>query len=326
MSPPSTGTAPVERAGHRTWAGAADRLARQATRRARIEAFARPAAALLLTTGALTLVGRWARQLDGGFPAVLVGSGVVGAVLLGLRAARRVPATTPASAAWALDRLADAHERGLTAATLGDDRATPTAGTPLPPRPAARLRPADGTALVLGAALVPLAALLWPGPAPIVAPSESLPETQARLRGAVGGEAAAEAARADEAARVADTEAATERAIRAALGVAGSDPLDVATIAERLADPAARRAALAVAPEKSAAAAALSTNTPGAAAALARALDSGAAARADALRRDAAGVRARSDALAIPPARRAVVARYLSSSLTSAERTPPSDR
>ena len=107
--------------------------------------------------------------------------------------------------------------------------------------------------------------------------------------------------------------AATERAISAALGLSSRTPLDPAEVDRRLADPTARAAAQAVAPTGSAAAAALASSDPGAGDALVRALESGAAAESEALRREAASLRADDAPLAIPPARRAVVARYLSS-------------
>ncbi len=323
MSPASPGSDSPRRVPGRTWAEAAAEFAGRATRRARTEAFARPAALVLATAGALVLGARALRLVDRPASIAVVVAAAVLAVVLGVRAARRVPRTSDGTAAWALDRLAGARERGLTAATVGEAGVRSVDGTPVPPPPRVRLRPADGVVFVLGTALVPLAALLWAGPMPL-APKSRAGMGDARdgaPRAPAGGSASLDAGRKELEARVAEREAATETAIRQALGLAPRAPLDPADVAAHLADPAARKAAREAAPPGSAAAAALSTNDAGSAAALTRALESGAADRAEALRREAASLRSRAEPLPIPPSRRDVVARYLSSRVADAR--PP---
>ena len=105
------------------WPAAARALAVRATRRARASAFLRRAGAGLGGGAAAALVAR----LLGVGPAALapaaVAVGALAGALAGAGAARRVPATRPADAAWALDRLAGAHGAGLAAAvTQGPDR------------------------------------------------------------------------------------------------------------------------------------------------------------------------------------------------------------
>lgn len=305
------------------WARAADDLAARATRRARIEAFSRPAAIGLAVAGAL-LLGAKATHATSGPAAVLATVAALSPALAGLvlaaRTARRVVPTSRADAAWALDRLANARERGLVVATLGESAARSVAGTPVPPPPRARLRTGDGPILVVCAALVLLAAGLWQGPASARPESARTTDASAR-RPATAAAGGADAARRDADAKALAATAATERAIREALGLPREAPLEAERVAERLADPAARKAALATAPPDSAAAAALRSNDPGAAEALARALATGAAEQAEALRREAASLRAADDVATIPPARRALVTRYLSSAAGDAPPT-----
>lgn len=292
------------------WTMAADRLAALATRRARIDAFARPAALALAATGALVLVGKATHTLDTTTGWLATALGVIAAIAFGRT--RRVVPTSRATAAWALDRLADAHERGMTVALAGNDAARTSDGVELKPPPAVRLRPADGTVLVLVAVMVALAGALWQGPAAGAKPAKS-GATSARRAAGSGAADALAAAHRDADARDAGAQATAERRVREALGLAVGSPLDEARVAERLADPQARASALEAAPAGSAAAAALASGDAGAAAALVRALESGAAAEASSLRQEAASLRVRSEGVPIPPARRAVVARYLSS-------------
>ena len=308
------------------WAQAADRLAALATRRARVDSFARPASIALAATGALLLIGKAARILDPTAGWLVSALGVVVTLFVGVRAAQRVTPTTRATAAWALDRLAGAHERGLTVAMAGEDAARTVDGSRVPPPPPTRLRPADGTVLVLVAALVTLAGALWQGPASQV-PAVRVPASASAVRGGATGSApASEAARKDADARASETQATSERGIREALGLPQGAPLDEAQVAERLADRTARAAALAASPTGSAAAAALRHNDPGAAAALVRALESGAGVETERLRKEAASLRLDSDAVPIPPTRRAVVARYLSSLASASSSADPAPK
>ncbi len=101
-----------------TWPRAAEDLARRVPRRARLPARLRPIARGLLA--AATLVGIAKAAATGTGSAVLLAAAglVLLGALVGVRAARKVPETSLADAAWALDRLAGARERGLTAALV----------------------------------------------------------------------------------------------------------------------------------------------------------------------------------------------------------------
>lgn len=287
-----------------SWADAAAQLAQRVARRERAGALLQ---ALGVTLCAGAALGLLLRTLGLAPAAVLApAAGLVAGVLLGLRAARRVPAVAPGHAAWALDRLAGAHEAGLAAA----ERASLAA----PPVPRVALAPLAGLpACVAGLLLATLCVALPAAPA-AAGPATQGDDRALRVVGTLEAPAAAAAgARAAEA-RAAEARAAEGARLRAALGLPpGSEPLAPA-LAEALRDPALRAAARARTDAGSEAAAALGGDDAAAsAAALARAL-AGADAAARALeqaRRAEAAQAALPGTPSVPPSRRALVARYL---------------
>jgi hypothetical protein len=293
-----------------SWRTAAGRLARRVERRGRAGA-ALPALAAGTAAGALacaaagTLLGAPAAVAR----AALVASAGAGLVAGAVRAAR-APRVSRDDAAWALDRLAGARERGLAAATLPEGPAAQAAsGLPAPPR--VRLAPPRGVAALASAAL--LATLAWTLPfrARSLA-DEPTGVAGASVRGPGAGAGAGAAREAGEAEARAEDLARRSRevaAARDAIGLPPEAPLDPERVAEILSSPealeAARRAApaLAAPPEGGPAA-------PDAVArALARALASDPASEAEALRREAAARRAAAGA-PVPAHRRATVAEY----------------
>ncbi|HVG93039.1 MAG TPA: hypothetical protein VND21_01235, partial [Planctomycetota bacterium] len=253
------------------WSRAAIALARRATRRARTGAALHGAAA---GTALGALVGAALRVAAGASAEASVAvSGTFGLAGLwaGLRAARRVPATSAGAAAWALDRVAGAHERGLTAALATDAAGATYAGTVPPPR--VRMHPPRGLAPMTAAVLLAGLVAAWPGQ-----PAGSTRETRTASRGlgAGAGAAVVEAGRREAEAIAAERDAAAQRKVREALGLPAIGALEPDDVAARLADPKRLEAArLAAPPGASAVAAALASPTDAAAASsLARALSS----------------------------------------------------
>ena len=302
-----------------SWPAAAADLAARATRRERAAALLpRVAVGLVVgaaAAGAMRLSGEpigASTWLAAAVPACL-------GAALGLVAASRVASTSPAAAAWALDRVAGAGERGLAAATLEGPAAAEAAfsSPPVAP-PRVRLRPPAGATAALAAAL--LAAMPF-----VAAPSTRRaagtghrPPSEAT---AAGGDAAIDAARLEAQARAAAREAAAARRVGEALAIPADAPVAAEDVAARLASPAAAAAAKAAAPPDSDAAAALARG-PAGVADLARALSGEWAESAEGLRRAAAAARVAAGTAPVPPARREVVARWLELRAEAAARTP----
>lgn len=297
------------------WPVAASDLARRVDRRARAGAGLR-ATAVALLAGAVAAA---AMRLFGG-PLVgaagLVGIAALLGALFGLRAAARVRSVSPGDAAWALDRLAGAGERGLTAAAVAGPAGAEAAwaGTPIAP-PRVRLYPPAGLVPALVAALLAATVLAWPAPTARGARAPGGGDKAVRRGpGSAAGDAL-EARRKEAEAAAAARDAAGERAVREALGLPPSGHVDPAELASLLASKEARERATKAAPPTSAAGAALATGGPDAARALSRALDADPLGTVDALRREAASLSASGGALPVPPSRRALVARYLAARL-----------
>jgi hypothetical protein len=268
---------------------------------------------LLLAAAVAALLARAAGWADTAGVATLLGLGTAAGLALGALRALRRPAPSVADAAWALDRRARAEGRGLVAAVVpgavGAEAAW--ASPPIAP-PAVRLKPASGLALAAGAALLGAIALFVPtrsrSPTPLSAAGEAADEVAV---GAAGDAAAADAA--------AERALATER-VREALGLSRESAADPALVAERLADPNARRAA-----EEAAAGTGLESlvgTTEGEAHDLSQALAGGARSEEEArrLRREAATARAVGGVASVPLARRGVVERWFAG-LAPEERT-----
>jgi len=287
-----------------TWPLAAASLARRVTRRERLGAALRPLGATLLAGGvagvALKLSGTAAP-----WPLAVVGLSVATGLLAALLALARVAPVAVPDAAWALDRLAGARERGLVAATVpgavGAEAAW-ASGRIDPPRVA--LLPPRGLATALGGLLAVVLALLVPA-----APAEGTdgpPPTAAATAGGPTRDLDAREAAAREDARRA--EAAAE--VREALGLGPQAATDPERVAERLADPRLRDAAREAAPEGSGLAALLAQGASPDLVADALADGSQAEARAREARRRATALRAAGAFATVPPARRALLERY----------------
>lgn len=292
-----------------TWPNAARALATRVALRERVGAVLLPLGRALLAAGAAALALRLLGTASPWPEAVLAAGALVG--LVGAAAGvRRVAPVRPADAAWALDRLAGAGERGLVAATVpgavGAEAAWAEGRVDPPP---VRLHPPRGFATLMGGVLAVALALIVP---PSVsdgdaagAPGGGDEIARAATPGAPGGpgtnpgEARAAAARARAAASV-----------REALGLGAQEAADPEAVAERLALEQAREAAEDAAPEGSELAALLAEGAS--AADIADALAAGAEAEAEArgARRRQAALRAREGIPALGPERRAVVERY----------------
>lgn len=291
------------------WPAAATALARRATRRRRTSAFLVRAAAGTVAGAAVLAAARLTGAGPVALPEAALATGALVGAVLGLRAARRVAPTTVGDAAWALDRVGAAGGRGLAAALVGGPAAD-AAGRSGPP-PVARLEAPDGLPFALAAVLLAVGACTVPRrTADDAGPGATTPSA-----GTARGGAAVDAGRADAYADAQARRAAAERAVREALALPRTGPVDPTEVAQRLRDPAVRAAARRSAAEGSEAAAALSMEGADGAAALARALSDEAAARAEALRRRATAGRAEAGAAVVPPSRRDLVARYLATRL-----------
>lgn len=280
------------------WAEAAARIARAVERRER-------AGALLQRFGAGALAGGLAGLAAGwvGAPSAVgwaaVAGGVLGGLVLGVRAARQVPPVNREDAAWALDRVAGAGEAGL-AESAGGTRAQA-------PPPRVRLLPLRGLPLAVGGALVAGLACVRPGMASDDAATGAGPgspgEVPTRVVGTIDAPAEVErqAGVAAEAARV-----------RIALGLPAAGDLAPEALAAALRDEAALRAAREAADAGSALAGALADPTA-AEAQVARGLAQGAEAAlaVEAARRADVALGLDPTAGSVPAGRRALVARYM---------------
>jgi hypothetical protein len=300
----------------RDWAAAAAALGRRVTARARLQAFLRPFAVGLALAAVAAVVARAAMETDlRRARAVLVCLAGVGAIA-GLLRARRVPPVALGDAAWALDRLSGARERGMTAA-LASAPVAEEAAALSPTGPArVRLRPPAGLVAAASAALLATVAWTWPAPAPEEPADPDAAE--AASASPASGEGAATAA--DARAAVLAREARAVSEAREALGLPPRTALDPTGVAERLAAPATSEEAV----EAARRALARADGAPPGAAdptvdALARRISEDPAARAEALRRDAIAARASSTAARVPPGRQETVARYLALRATARE-------
>lgn len=304
-----------------TWSDAAMRLARRATRRERLGA-ALPYIGTGLLVGSLPgLLARAAPALSRLAPMApfFVAAGLLVGGILGMLAARRVAARRPGDAAWALDRLAHAEERGLTAAMVDGPRGAEAAwaAPQLAPPPTVRLLPPRGLAFAAGAALVAGVALVVAHSVPsrttvptdaadlLVAGAPTNPAGSPNGRSTMAPAEAldAEAERVQEQARAAE-------AVAEALGIASDEVPDPQDVAARLKDPQTR--------EKVAEAARGTSLETAIAAAqgdgdkLARTLSAalGPESRAEERRREAVALRALDPRPAVPAHRRELVERY----------------
>jgi hypothetical protein len=299
-----------------SWPAAAEALAARVTRRARAgAALPRVAAGLVagaLLSIALSLAGV---ALPGGSLLPTAALAALG-LALAARAAARVRATAPGDAAWALDRLVSARERGLTAATATGPAAAEAAWSspPLVP-PRVRLAPPAGLAATIAASLLAVVAGLWPVPAG-AAPAPRAASTRRAAASAAAG--ALEASRAEAEAAAAARAAAAEQALRESLGLPPAARPDATALLARLQTPEDREAARRAAPPGGDLERALASGDAGAAAAAAaKALAAGAALRAVDLRREAAELRAEAGAVPVPPSRRDLVARFFAARASS---------
>lgn len=278
------------------WARAASLLARRVERRERAGALLQALGLALCAGGAL---GLCLRALGAGLPAALAPAcGLLAGLVLGLRRARRVSAVDGGSAAWALDRVAGAHEAGLAAAERG-----PLAGTGAPPVPRVRLAPLAGVPACVAGVL--LAGLCMALPAPRGDGSSAREAGEDRDLRVVG---TLDAAGADAIA----AKAAEDARLRAALGLSPERKAEAPALEQALRDPALRNQLRERAGTGSALATALDQpDAAAAASALAGVLDEGLQARRalEALRRQEAA--APQATPFVPPTRRALVARYL---------------
>lgn len=308
------------------WALAANRLARRATRRARLSAALGPFTAVVVAVSAAVLGARAAGALDGTTGRILLAIGGAAGAGAAILSARRVPATAVADAAWALDRRAGAAERGLHAALLPSDVARAALAPTLPPAPPLfRLRPPPLLVPALGALLLAGAAAVWKGPGTAAEPEGTVGgRAVARTPAGAAGRNALEAAQRDAEAGEEGRRSAVERAVREALGLPAEGPVAPEDVAERLSIPEARAAAKAAAEPGSPAADALAGDGAGVASLLARALSSQATEHAEALRREAAALRAAAGSHPVPPSRRAMLSRYLAARAAIAR--PDGDR
>lgn len=302
-----------------SWAGASRALAGRVNRRARTAAVLRcMGSSLLVASLAAVLWRAFGHGLaidDRVVVAGLLGLGVLVSLPRTLRAAGHAPAVADADAAWALDRLAGTKGRGLAAAAVSGPAASEAAhaggGVAAPPQ--VRLLPPGGWLPLLGALLLFALAFLAPTREPDapVATSSSTAATRPGGPGAAGSAPGDAAQAAEEEASALQAQAEAAARVRAALDLPPDGPLDPLEAARQAADPVRRRKA-AEAAAGTPLADLLGKDEPSGES-LARLLAKQADTRALASerRRAAAGARAGEDRLAIPPARRAVVERYL---------------
>jgi hypothetical protein len=288
------------------WADSAARLARRVRARARAGAVLRPTA-VGLAVGAVCAV--LARALLGADESLSRGVLLAGAALgagAGALAARRVRAPSVADAAWAIDRLAGARERALTAALVPGEagrEACDALGEARPPR--VRLRPPSGLVGFASAGL--LAAIAWTASDVLPAPDPDGEDVGAPRGPSLGSAPTAEAREADAAALA--NRARSVAAAREALGLPAGASLDPERVAERLGSrEAIESVRRAVAAEG---VAVPGLEDPSALDALARMLAEDPSARVEALHREALALRAASAPPRVPLDRRDTVARYL---------------
>ncbi len=307
-----------------TWAQAARDLARRVNRRRAWNAALRPIGIGLLGGAVLGLARRLmiapdvAPQVN---VPILLGAGLLAGFVVGIRAARGAPRTEIADAAWALDRLARANERGLTAAVVDGPAASEAAwahpAVPSPPR--VRLLPPAGLATTVAAVLLAAVAVLGPARTDASKAADASPSSGGTPAAAGG---PAEAARAADAEAVrADARAAARERVRHALGLSRDGNVDPAELARTLDDPRARTKAREAAEGDDALAAALDDGHA-APEEIARALGGANDERERALQQRRAAVLARGRAALppVPPHRRDVVARYQDLRRNAAER------
>jgi hypothetical protein len=289
------------------WRSSAAALAHAVERRARLGHLL-AGLGLGLLAGALVAFALRALGTEGPAPAAL-GMGALAGAAWGLARARAVPPVSAGDAAWALDRLAGAHERGLTAALLGGEEPRADA-SPLPAAPGVRLQPPRGLALLGGGAVLAALVLVVPqgdGPeAGVPADAEFQERVVGTVSGALGGATGDPAAAAQAESRAVDAER-----VRKALGLSAVESQDAAAVAERLGNPQALAAARDAAAPAGALGQALADG-PSAAADVAAGLKAGARAAEvlETARRAALSGSASALAPPLPAARRATVERY----------------
>ena len=309
--------------GPRTWPKAAADLARRVERRDRVGAVLGPLGVGLLAAAVGILLAK-ALALPAVVGVVLLVVLPVAGLLVGGTARRRVPGVGDADAAWALDRLAGAHERGLVAATVEGAAASEAAWGPgrIDP-PEVRLHAPRGLALSLAALLLLAVAVLAPARRSPVAVEQERRTAEAGRDALAALEAEARAEADERAARTREAEAEAAAAVREALGLGPSGARDPARLADRLREPGLLQDAQAAAAPGTHVAGVLAT--PGLApedlaAALAAGEDAAQAAR-DARRR-AVATRVGGALAPIPPERRAFLERYFQSLSTSVPPAP----
>lgn len=297
------------------WADAGHRLAGRMVRRARLSKLL-PRLALGLGLAALAVIVlrmQGVPTLGGVDSRILLAAGLLLGGLLALQARHRAALPDAGAAAWALDRLAGARERGLAAAVLEGPAAAEVrfAEPTLAPPPRVRLAPPRGLLVLGGTGLLALLACLVPTP-------EVTRNAGARSAlGSGGSEGADPSASADASGnRAAELAAASDEAhdVREALGLREDGIVRPEDVAQALKDPARRDAARAAADDASPLAAALADpEDPESAAALAAALGDANQRQAEvqAARRQAAAERLGLGRASVPPSRRDVVERYL---------------
>ena len=300
-------------ASHRTWPAAAARLAYRVNRRRRLGHLSAGVGTGLLGAGLPLLILRvWQpARFDLDFALGLSALGAALGLSFGLGKASEEHQTTEGEAAWALDRITAADERGLTAATVDGPRGAEAAFAqpPLPAPSPPRLLPPRGL-LVLGAGL--LVALVH-----VVLPTGTDAGTAAEAGGMVRippgatgvGTAEADGQRAS--ARHAERAAAVSAEMLEALGLPPDDAVLPDELVRRLDDPTRKAAAEAAAqkdPELATALAAGSSDPE----ALARALVSARAQEGEAarIRRALSATTALEPRASLTLERRALVRRY----------------
>lgn len=290
-----------------TWPQAAATLARRVHRRERLGAALRPLGATLLAGGAACVALKLAGTVPP-WPLALLAAAVGAGLLAALLALARVGPVEVADAAWALDRLAGAHERGLVAAVVPGPvgaEAAWASGRVDPPRVA--LLPPRGLAMALGGLLAVVLAVLVPSAPAEATEASPAPETAA----VAGGGAAEDLAAREQSARTDAERAAAAAAVREALGLGPQAATDPERVAERLRDPRLADAAREAAPEGSGLAALLAEGASPHLVAEALADGGRAEGRAREARRRAAAARAAGAFVPVPPDRRALLERYI---------------
>ena len=248
---------------HATWPAAAQRLAQRVNRRRRLgHLFAGIGTGLLGAGIPLLILRVWQpTRFDLGLGLGLSALGAALGLSFGLGKASEEHTTTPGEAAWALDRIASAGERGLTAATVAGPRGAEAAFAhpPLPVPALPRLLPPRGL-LALGAGLlVALVHVVLPT-GPDAAASSDAGGMIRMPAGAPGAATAAtDAQRAD--ARRAERAAAVSADMLEALGLPPDDAVLPSELARRLDDPTRKAAAEAAADNDPELAAALAAGT-----------------------------------------------------------------